>query len=78
MKNQLFRVCAISLVTGLLVSSVWVVWVANAQQPPAKQPQALPAGYVPDLAKPDRDNQDVKPDAQFLADREKIRNTVLS
>jgi hypothetical protein len=49
---------------------------ATRQAP--KQTKPLPEGYVPDLAKPDRDNKDVQANAQWLADREKIRNTVLS
>jgi hypothetical protein len=69
MKKQMLCAClAITVVAGLFVGSVGV---ANAQQ-------LLPEGYKPDLAKPDRENKDVKADVQWLADREKIRNTVLS
>lgn len=39
-----------------------------------KKTKPLSVGYKPNLAKPDRDNNDVKADAQWLADREKIRN----
>jgi Acetoacetate decarboxylase (ADC)/SnoaL-like domain len=49
---------------------------ANAQAGP-EQAKPLPEGYVPDLAKPDRDTI-VKPDLQFIADRLSIINTVMS
>jgi hypothetical protein len=60
MNKQMLRACVtITIFIDLLVSSVSV---AKAQQAP-KQTKPLRDGYVPDLAKPDRENKDVQANA---------------